>query len=102
MDLLDLNHAVDQFQMGIKKSQGKKDEQIKEDLIFRILLTYYCMETELNFKEYLDKLERTMIVKTLSIFNGNIKDSARFLGIKYTTLYEKVKRHHISFRKSPY
>lgn len=102
MDLWDLNYAVDQYQLEIKKSPDKRDKQKKENLVFRILLTYYCTETKLNFKEFLDKLERILIVKTLSIFNGNQKDSAKFLGMKYTTLHEKVKRHNISFRKSPY
>jgi len=102
MDLEDLKHAVDQYQTELKKSPERRDKEIKENLIFRILLTYYCTETKLSFKKFLDKLERIVIVKTLSIFNGNQKDSAKFLGMKYTTLHEKVKRHNISFRKSPY
>ena len=102
MDLKDLNYVVEQDPVGIKNSPEKRDKQKKENLIFQILLTYYCMETQLNFKEFFDKLERVVIVKTLSIFNGNQKDSAKFLGMKYTTLNEKIKRHNISFRKSPY
>jgi transcriptional regulator with GAF, ATPase, and Fis domain len=102
MDLKDLNYVVEQDPVEIKNSPDKRDEQKKENLIFQILLTYYCMETQLNFKEFFDKLERMVIVKTLSIFNGNQKDSAKFLGMKYTTLNEKIKRHNISFRKSPY
>lgn len=59
------------------------------------------MKNGIDLKEFLEELERKLIIKTLAKFNGNQKDSARFLGIKYTTLNEKIRRYNIHFRKEP-
>jgi DNA-binding NtrC family response regulator len=64
-------------------------------------IKYAFMNNGIDLKEFLEELERTLIIKTLSKFNGNQKDSARFLGIKYTTLHEKIRRYNIHFRKEP-
>lgn len=55
----------------------------------------------MDLKEFIEELERIIIIKTLAKFNGNQKDSAKFLGIKYTTLHEKIRRYNIHFRKEP-
>jgi DNA-binding NtrC family response regulator len=65
------------------------------------IIEYVFMKNGVDLKEFIDQLERTLIVKTLTRFNGNQKDSARFLGIKYTTLNEKIRRYNIHFRKEP-
>ncbi len=43
------------------------------------------------------ELEKLIITKALFVFNGNQKKVASILGIKYTTLHEKVKRWEIGF-----
>jgi len=40
--------------------------------------------------------ERTLILETLAKLDWNMARSARELGISRATLYEKLKKHHIS------
>jgi len=43
----------------------------------------------------IDEMEKLLIVATLDRTMGNIKESARVLGIDRSTLYEKIKRYNI-------
>lgn len=52
-----------------------------------------------SFKEFMNNLEREILVKTLSRFNGNQRRTSKYLGMKYTTLNQKVKKHNIHFSK---
>ncbi|KKN46786.1 hypothetical protein LCGC14_0669660, partial [marine sediment metagenome] len=54
-----------------------------------------------SLREVQDILEKAILIKVLSYVNGNQKDAANFLGIKYTTLNEKIKKYNIKFSKSP-
>jgi len=80
-----------------KKHPRKRDKKNALDSI----IEFVFMKNGVDLKEFIDQLERTLIIKTLTKFNGNQKDSARFLGIKYTTLHEKIRRYNIHFRKEP-
>jgi transcriptional regulator with GAF, ATPase, and Fis domain len=55
----------------------------------------------LDLKDFIQKIERDIIVRTLASVQGNQKAAARLLGLKHTTLNEKVKRFRIRFRKTP-
>ena len=79
-----------------QKTQPRK--RYKNDVL-DFFVDYICMNDRIDLKEVLEELERTILIKILSKFNGNQKDAAKFLGIKYTTLNEKVKKYNIHFRK---
>lgn len=49
----------------------------------------------LSIKEVFDALERKMIVKALSIFNGHQKKTANFFHLIPTTFCAKMKKHKI-------
>lgn len=49
----------------------------------------------LSLKEVFDALERSMIVKALSIFNGHQKKTANFFHLIPTTFSAKMKKHKI-------
>ncbi len=100
LDLLALGSAAGFDQNRIDTNA---DIKIKRDgLINQILMNHYQEESRFDLRDFMDKLERAVLIKALSIFNGNQKDAAAFLDMKYTTLHEKVKRHKINFRKSPF
>jgi DNA-binding NtrC family response regulator len=61
----------------------------------------FCLKNDVDLKEFLENLERNIIVNALSRFNGNQKNTARYLGLKHTTLHQKVKKYNIHFRKQP-
>lgn len=51
-----------------------------------------------SLKEFLANIERSLILDTLEKTKGDQKKAAGILGLKYTTLHEKIKRYHIYFR----
>jgi len=66
-----------------------------------VFIEQFCMKQRIPLPELINILEKTILIKVLSSFNGNQKDAAKFLGIKYTTLNEKVKKYNIKFFKNP-
>lgn len=59
------------------------------------------MQENIELKDFINSLERAILVKILERFNGNQKDTAKFLSINHTTLNQKVRRHKIIFSKKP-
>ena len=99
---LDLNRIL-QYLNGVElrsphKSRPKKKYN-KDHLDF--FIEHVFMNGNINFKEVIEEVERAIIIKTLAKFNGNQRETAKLLGIKYTTLNEKVRRYNINFRKEP-
>lgn len=77
-----------------------KEHKVNFDLVKNIE-AHLSTQDHLSLNELMRKVERTILVRALSQFNGNQKNVARFLGIKYTTLHEKVKKYNIRFQKTP-
>ncbi len=65
-----------------------------------VFIEQFCMKQRIPLPELMNILEKTILIKVLSSFNGNQKEAAKFLGIKYTTLNEKVKKYNIKFLKN--
>lgn len=87
--------------------EKNKPNQENEDRIFTeflapIIEDYWFLVQKFPLKELMDKLERLIIISALTKCEGNQKKAAEFLGLKPSTLYEKVKKHNISFHKIPY
>lgn len=53
----------------------------------------------INLKEFLDCMERHLLIRTLSHFDGNQKKTSKFLDLKPTTMNAKCKRYQIKFVK---
>lgn len=101
---VNLNRVL-QYLNGIElqppqESHPRKKYKKKDLLDF--FIEYVFMNDNMQFKEFIEEVERAIIIKTLAKFNGNQRETAKFLGIKYTTLNEKVKRYNIYFRKEPF
>lgn len=96
--------------LGLLEKSEKKYEKvkdaIKEDKIrmemYRLIVEFFCRKETLPLKEFIMNLEKCIILRSLFKANGNQKEAAKFLGIKYTTLNEKIKKYKIEFKKSPY
>ena len=69
--------------------------------VFELFVEYFCFRQKVPFKELIGNVEKSILIRTLSQFNGSQKCAAKFLGIKYTTLNEKLKRYNIRFDKKP-
>ena len=79
--------------------QSEALDVLLDKKIFHLFMEYYSLKGDIRFKEFFDKIEHSILTASLSMFGGNQKNTARFLGLKYTTLNEKIKKHHLSFRK---
>ena len=63
-------------------------------------MEYFFLNCSIPLKEMMDSVERNVIMRTLYKVNGNQKKAAKVLGVKYTTLNEKIKRYNIHLRKT--
>jgi transcriptional regulator with AAA-type ATPase domain len=70
--------------------------------LFWLFIEYFFMDTRIPLKELMNSLERNIIVKTLNNVHGNQKKASRVLGVKHTTLNEKIKKYRIHPRKMPF
>jgi len=50
-------------------------------------------------KELMTRMERHIIVRTLNKVDGNRRMAAEILGIKNTTLHEKIKKYDIRLKR---
>jgi DNA-binding NtrC family response regulator len=69
--------------------------------VFELFVEYFCVRQKMPFKELIGSVEKSLILRALSQCNGNQRSAAEFLGMKYTTLNEKLKRYNIQFSKTP-
>jgi len=63
-------------------------------------MEYFFLNCGIPLKEMMDGLERNLILSALNKVNGNQKKAAKVLGVKYTTLNEKIKKCNIHLRKT--
>jgi DNA-binding NtrC family response regulator len=81
--------------------EDEKEERKFHKQLFNLFIEDFCMNQKVPLKKLITRLEKTILIRTLSRFNGNQKSAAEFLGLKPTTLNEKVKKYKIHFQKRP-
>ena len=69
--------------------------------VFDIFMEHLCRERPILLKDLMDRIEKDLIVRSLRMAGGNQKQAAGILGVKYTTLHEKLKKFGIHFPKPP-
>jgi DNA-binding NtrC family response regulator len=83
--------------------EGKRDGLYKEsrldERLFWLFIEYFFMSSRIPLKKLMDSVERNIIIRTLSKVNGNQKRASRVLGVKHTTLNEKIKKYKIHLSK---
>jgi DNA-binding protein Fis len=79
--------------------KGRAINKENPDEVIQLFAEFFCHREPLLLKALIDEIEKCVIVRVLSQVNGNQKEAAKILGIKYTTLNEKVKRYKIRFPK---
>jgi DNA-binding NtrC family response regulator len=87
--------------IGLQSPQQNHPRKKDKKDVLEFFIENVFMNDSINFKEFIEDIEQAILIKTLAKFNGNQRETAKFLGIKYTTLHEKVKRYNINFRKEP-
>jgi DNA-binding NtrC family response regulator len=83
--------------------EGKRDglfnESRLDQRLFWLFIEYFFLSSRVPLKKLMDSVERNIIIRTLSKVNGNQKRASRVLGVKHTTLNEKIKKHKIHLSK---
>ncbi|MBN1224521.1 MAG: helix-turn-helix domain-containing protein [Candidatus Aminicenantes bacterium] len=99
---VDLDSFASQQQEKIRPEylEEWKERSFRRE-VFDLFIEYFCLRQRVPFKKLIGSVEKGILIRTLSQFNGCQKSAAKFLGIKYTTLNEKIKRYNIRFDKRP-
>ena len=83
---------------------GSNNEELKSIVdISEILVREYLMKNisreNIALKSFINDLERRIINFTLGLTNGNQKNASRILGVKETSLCEKIKKYNLKKSK---
>jgi DNA-binding NtrC family response regulator len=73
-------------------------QELKRDL-FWFFVKYFFKQSNIPLKKFMAKMEKIIILNALFEVNGGQKKASEMLGLKYTTLNEKVKKYGIRVRK---
>ncbi len=84
-----------------KKREGLYKESRLDERLFWLFIEYFFLSSRVPLKKLMDSVERNIIIRTLSKVNGNQKKASRVLGVKHTTLNEKIKKYKIHLSKRP-
>lgn len=87
-----LNHGY------AREKELSSEHQLKRRLVWSFV-EYFFNSSHVPLKRFMDIMERNIILRALYKVNGDQKKAAEILGVKYTTLNEKIKRYHIRFQK---
>ena len=86
---------------GLRARQlSRKQEQLEIDLS-NFFLESIQTERSVPLKQFIDGIEKTIITRILDEVYNNQKVAATVMGIKPTTLNEKVKKYNIRLIKKP-
>lgn len=97
----EISHGIgDFFESYADDRDRPSKENGFEKKLFRLFLEYFFINNSIPLKEFMNDIERKIILGALSKVNGSQKEAAKILGVKHTTLNEKIKKYNIRFRKN--
>lgn len=85
---------------GSAKSKARGRNHRPSQRILQVI-ELLSAENPLQLKKVMQEVEKGIILRVLEKTGGNQRHAAKVLGLKYTTLNEKVKRYQIRFQKKP-
>ena len=88
--------CTNRSRMDEKQSQ-KNPNELRENLVNNVRFKD-LIDMSIPLREFVNEFEKQMIEHVLSFTHGSEKRAAYLLGIKPTTLCEKMKKHKIILR----
>ncbi len=82
---------------SVAMEASEKKEQWEK--LFNHLIEECMLRGEFPLKNFLSYVELNLLVLTLQKCKGNQRDAAKILGIRNTTLHEKMKKYSLGLRK---
>lgn len=86
----------------MKKESVRMDSPDKKEQwgkLFNHLIDEFMLRGEFPLKNFLSYVELSLLVLTLQKCKGNRRKAAKILGIRNTTLHEKMKRYSLGLHK---
>jgi len=93
-----MNTGEKKVDSGYSASGHPKLEDLTESLVREYLMHNMTAENTC-LKTFMNNLEKKIIDLTLSLTNGSQKNAARILGVKETSLCEKIKKFNLKKNK---
>ena len=84
------------FEELIEYRNSLLKNELSAIVIIKALEQDFYKNERISLKEFMDKLEKEIIVTALLKVNGSQCEAAKILGMRSSTLHEKIKRYHIS------
>ncbi|MEN8222648.1 MAG: helix-turn-helix domain-containing protein [Acidobacteriota bacterium] len=70
-----------------------------KEAMIRSYILNNCIKKNVPLKNFIYEIEKELIIKALKVSGGNQRVASFILGIKPTTLNEKIKKFHIRTNK---
>jgi DNA-binding NtrC family response regulator len=71
--------------------------RLKKEICW-LFIEYFFTSSNIPLKEFMESLERSIILRVLGRVGGNQREAAKILGLKSTTLNEKIRKYKIPLR----
>jgi DNA-binding NtrC family response regulator len=99
-----IDRAWDEPELSLRKSlwsdpQARKSLEGSIEALVSAYLTVNLNHKGISLKEIVWTLERKAMFASLRLSRGSQKEAAAILGIKVTTLFEKMRKHGINGRR---
>lgn len=69
--------------------------------LFELFIQFFFSPGAGGLKDFISQTEREVILNILAKTQGNQKEASKVLGLKYTTLNQKLKKYKIRIKKIP-
>jgi len=102
IDIYPPQHKSKRSQEDVDYPEDSAGKSFYDETINRFI-DQFChiqIKHKVPLKDLLDTIEKVILTRVLSRFNGHQKATSRFLRIKNTTLHEKIKKHKIRIEKT--
>jgi DNA-binding NtrC family response regulator len=93
---MDTNMKNNTQEAGLILSEGNGDMSVLKETLIRTYLTGNCSTEGIPLKDFIREIEKAMIIRALRISGGSQRIASFVLGIKPTTLNEKIKKMSIT------
>jgi len=83
---------------GVEEVIGIKGKEMdnSRDILIRSYILNNCTNKNVPLKNFIDEFEKEMISKALVVSRGNQRIASFILGMKPTTLNEKIKKFNLN------
>lgn len=93
------NRMEEDFNHGNGRENELSNEHQLKRRLFWFFVEYFFNSSNVPLKKFMKIMERNIILRALDKAYGDQKKAAEILGMKYTTLNEKIKRYQIRIQK---